>query len=411
MVSSKVVKIKPGDVVRVWGVDDVGTLTIGGFSMAVAGHNNYDETGRWTGYTYGEGTAVYQGPAGLFRGTLTVVNSLGGPGASGQWSAGEAVSGQGLVLIKSVDKIVRYEEEHAYCKEVSNPTVFPARGGTRTARYIPYVTQTPVYQKENTYKDEDTGETVVKIEGNEEVRSAEAKVVALSGVNVSLTVLENTSGIQQTHTMYACPDCGFVITGTQEADDSEGDWVLVGTHRRFAGTKSLHVFCKAVPTPSDISNNGGVVSVRITEDTKVIPVYEEFEDFVNTLTGESKRVKTGVVEDESAANLTSTTRTETAMVGSNPTDAKRQVTVFNCPLCGATASVLQHEGGSGTIGGGGNNDNPIIGGGGGEPGEDAHLCSGGVFYGQEPIVSVFDDEGTFGGVKVREPSSAHKDVL
>ncbi len=249
MVSSKVVKIKPGDVVRVWNVDDVGTLTIGGFSMTVAGHNNYDETGRWTGYTYGEGSAVYQGPAGLFRGTLMVENSLGGPGASGQWSAGTPIPGQGLVLIKSVDKIVRYEEEHAYCKEVSNPTVFPARGGTRTARYIPYVTQTPVYQKENTYKDADTGETVVKIEGTEEVRTAEAKVVAQPGVNVSFTAPANTSGKQQAHTMYTCPDCGFVITGTQEADDSEGDWISVGVYRIPAGAKLNHLTCAGDGNP------------------------------------------------------------------------------------------------------------------------------------------------------------------
>lgn len=405
MVSSKVVKIKPGDVVRVWGVDDVGTLTIGGFSMAVAGHNNYDETGRWTGYTYGEGTAVYQGPAGLFRGTLTVVNSLGGPGASGQWSAGEAVSGQGLVLIKSVDKIVRYEEEHAYCKEVSNPTMFPARGGTRTARYIPYVTQTPVYQKENTYKDEDTGETVVKIEGDEEVRSAEAKVVALSGVNVSLTVLENTSGIQQTHTMYTCPDCGLVITGTQEADDSEGDWVSVGTHEKPLGDTTEHIGCVATPLPNSISNDGGSGTVSIIENIRITPTFEVYEDFINTSTGASRSVLVGTRLDKNSATKGTTTKSVPYTVSANPTENPRSVSVYTCALCGETAAVLQHEDGDPGIGGGGE------GGGGGTETpptpEDNHRCAGGVYFNEEPCESFAKGAENITSIKVGE---THKHI-
>ncbi len=156
-------------------------------------------------------------------------------------------------------------------------------------------------------------------------------------------------------------------------------------------------------TPVKLTNDGGNVLVNVERNGESVPLFEECERQVNTKTGASRSVLLGVIEDTDNAFPVVSTNVFTVAVGANTTGADVTVEVYRCADCGATASVLQcAEGDPGTDDEITSNPDPV---------PVVHRCAGGVFYGQEPIVSVFDDEGTFGGVKVREPSSAHKDVL
>jgi len=405
-VASRTIYIETGTTVRIWNVDDYATLTIGSWRLTAAGHNNYDANGRWTGYTYGEATGVYNGPTGVYTATFVVVNSLGGPGASGRWAAGTEIPGDDWVLVKSEDSIVRYNEEHDHCEEVSQPTVFPARGGTRTARYIPYTLRTPVYRKRNTYKHAVTEEIEVRIEGDEQPRPSEAKLQKENGVNVSLTVPANTTGAPLTHTMYQCahtPPCGLVITATQEAEDDKGAWKLAYTYTVPRGVRHEHLCCRSITaTPNPLSNEGGNVVVEITEDTKAIPILVVCEHWINTKTGAVMDIQGSMKDIEDTANATIATRTIAVVVNvpANTTGVDRTVVVYTCPTCGTTASITQTADGDPGITDPPSN-NPL----------ESHLCAGGVFYGSVPCESFAMGMEIIGGAKVREPSSDHTDIL